>query len=538
MSNSVDNKQNNSEKLTHVGLSTSNEIFYQRPVEELIDQAVSRKEGVLAENGALSVRTGKYTGRSPNDRFIVDTPVTHDTVNWGKVNVPTTPEVFDKVYEKVKAWVTNKDLFVFDGYCGADTRHQLSVRFINTKASQNLFVHQMFIRPEESQLESFSPEFTVIAVPDLLLDPNEIGTNSEAAIIVNFDKKMVLVAASQYSGEMKKSIFSVMNYLMPDRNVFPMHCSCNVGDDGKSALFFGLSGTGKTTLSADPERSLIGDDEHGWSPDGIFNFEGGCYAKAIRLSKENEPEIWDAIRYGALAENIVMKDGTTTFDYDDESITENTRVAYPVDFIPNVDLDGMTGHPNAVIFLTADAFGVLPAVSKLTEEQAQYHFISGYTSKLAGTERGITEPEAVFSTCFGEPFMPRPSAVYAELLKKRIQEHKVSVYLVNTGWQGGSYGVGKRISIPHTRAIISAILNGELNEQEFTTHPVFNVQVPQACPSVPESILDPRASWTDKEAYDTQAEKLAGMFVKNFKTFKGVEHLVEHGPVSASVVKV
>lgn len=516
--------------LESAGLETSGEVRYQSSVDELIRCAVENKEGVIADNGALSVTTGKYTGRSPNDRFIVDTANVHENIDWGDINRPISPEIFDKVYEKFKAYINDKDVFVFDGYCGADPKFALKARFINTYASQNLFVHQLFIRPTEEQLNGFTPEFTVVCLPNLKLDPATDGVNSEAGILVNLEKKLVLIAATQYSGEMKKSMFSIMNYLMPERGVFPMHCSCNVGKEDKSALFFGLSGTGKTTLSADPDRTLIGDDEHGWSSDGIFNFEGGCYAKAIRLSKENEPEIWDAIRHGALAENVVMKPGTTTFDYDDDSLTENTRVGYPITSIPNADLSGMAPHPSTVIFLTADAFGVLPAISKLTKEQAQYHFISGYTSKLAGTERGIKEPQAAFSSCFGAPFMPRPSSVYAKLLAERIDAHKVNVYLINTGWQGGAYGVGERISIPYTRAMVTAALTGTLEQEEFELHPVFNVLVPKACAGVPGEVLDPRLSWDDKSAYDKQAAKLAGMFVENFKQFNGVSHLVEAGP--------
>jgi phosphoenolpyruvate carboxykinase (ATP) len=430
----------------------------------------------------------------------------------------------------MQAYLQQKDLYIFDGFSGADTRYSLRVRFINELASHNLFVHQLFIRPDAAQLKSFSPEFTVICAPNLQLNPAEDGTNSEAAILLNFEKKMVLIAGTHYAGEMKKSIFSVMNYMMPQRNVFPMHCSVNVGKDGKSAVFFGLSGTGKTTLSADPNRTLIGDDEHGWSERGLFNFEGGCYAKAIRLSKQNEPEIWDAIRFGALAENIVMDPLTRQFDFDDARLTENTRVAYPIDFIENADPKGVAGQPNAVIFLTADAFGVLPAVSKLTHEQAQYHFISGYTSKLAGTEQGVTEPLAAFSTCFGAPFMPLPAAVYAKMLTERLQTHDVSVYLINTGWQGGPYGVGKRVSIPHTRAMVTAVLNGELDKQEFEPHPIFNVLVPKSCPGIPADILNPREQWQDKAAYDKKAEALAQMFRENFKKFENVEHLVAAGP--------
>jgi len=514
----------------YTGLKTTGSQAYQLPVSELVEQALANREGILSETGALSVNTGKYTGRAPNDRFIVDTADVHDDIGWGKINKPADPDVFEKVFKKVQAYFADKNLYIFDGFAGADHRYSLSVRFINELASHNLFVHQLFIRPDANQLKGFTPEFTVISAPGLQLNPETEGTNSEAAILVNFERKMVLVVGTRYAGEMKKSIFSVMNYLMPKRDVFPMHCSVNVGNDGRSAVFFGLSGTGKTTLSADPERTLIGDDEHGWSADGLFNFEGGCYAKAIRLSKKNEPEIWDAIKFGSLAENIVLHPITRQFDYDDDSFTENSRVAYPIHYIPNADPKGMAGHPNAVIFLTADAFGVLPAVAKLSEAQAQYHFISGYTSKLAGTEQGITEPVAAFSTCFGAPFMPLPASVYAKMLTERIQEHKVSVYLINTGWQGGPYGVGKRVSIPHTRAMVTAALNGALDQQEFEPHPIFNVLVPKTCPGVPAEILNPRAQWQDKAAYDKKAEELAQMFAENFKKFEGVEHLVSAGP--------
>ncbi len=514
----------------YTGLSTTGSQAYQLPVSELIEQALANREGILSETGTLSVQTGKFTGRAPNDRFIIDTADVHDDIGWGKINKPANPDVFEKVFKKVQAYFADKNLYIFDGFAGADHRYSLSVRFINELASHNLFVHQLFIRPDANQLKGFASEFTVISAPGLQLNPETEGTNSEAAILVNFEKKMVLVVGTRYAGEMKKSIFSVMNYLMPKRNVFPMHCSVNVGSDGRSAVFFGLSGTGKTTLSADPKRTLIGDDEHGWSADGLFNFEGGCYAKAIRLSKKNEPEIWDAIKFGALAENIVLHPVTRQFDYDDDHFTENSRVAYPIHYIPNADPKGMAGHPNAVIFLTADAFGVLPAVSKLSEEQAQYHFISGYTSKLAGTEQGVTEPVAAFSTCFGAPFMPLPASVYAKMLTERIQEHKVSVYLINTGWQGGPYGVGKRVSIPHTRAMVTAALNGTLDQQEFEPHPIFNVLVPKACPGVPAEILNPCAQWQDKAAYDKKAEELAQMFAENFKKFEGVEHLVSAGP--------
>ncbi|MEB3288128.1 MAG: phosphoenolpyruvate carboxykinase (ATP) [Vampirovibrionales bacterium] len=524
-----------STKASYCPFETSGRQFYQLSVSALIEHAVLNQEGDLSENGALSVRTGKFTGRAPNNRFIVDTPNVHGQIDWGNVNKPISKEVYEKVYNRISAYLAQKDLYIFDGFCGAEESQALSVRFINELASQNLFVHQMFIRPSKQQLKGFTPEFTVLAAPQLDLDSEQDGVGSETAIILNLETKTLLVAGTKYAGEMKKGIFSVMNYLMPERGVFPMHCSCNVGKDGKSALFFGLSGTGKTTLSADPERYLIGDDEHGWSESGVFNFEGGCYAKAIRLSKENEPEIWDAIKYGALAENIVLDKSTRVFDYDDDAIAENSRVAYPIHYIPNADLSGKAAYPSTVIFLTADAFGVMPPIAKLTKEQAQYHFISGYTSKVAGTEQGIKEPQAAFSRCFGAPFMPRRVSEYAKMLEQRISKNDVSgnnvnVYLINTGWQGGPYGVGKRVSIPYTRAIVTAALDGTLEGVEFVQHPVLNVLVPKSCPGVPDEILDPRNSWQDKAAYDKQVVKLASMFIENFKQFSGVDHLIAAGP--------
>jgi phosphoenolpyruvate carboxykinase (ATP) len=497
-------------------LPTSDQHQYQLPVSQLVDIALAKNEGVLAENGALVVKTGKYTGRSPDDRYIVDTPDVHADIDWGQVNRPIGVDAFNRVLGKAKAYLNDKELYVFDGFSGADPHNQLSVRFITELASHNLFVHQLFIRPNASQLEAFIPEFTVICAPGLKLNAKECGVHSEAAIMLNFEQKIVLIVGTQYAGEMKKSIFSVMNYRMPKQNVFPMHCSVNVGQDNRSAVFFGLSGTGKTTLSADPERTLVGDDEHGWGENGLFNFEGGCYAKAIRLSPVTEPEIYQAIRFGALAENVVL-DADNKPNYDDSSLTENTRIAYPIDYIPNASPTGMAPHPSTIIFLTADSFGVLPAISKLTAEQAAYHFINGYTSKVAGTERGVTEPKAVFSSCFGAPFMPLAVSEYAALLQQRIQEHQVDVYLVNTGWQGGAYGVGKRISIPFTRAMITAALSGELAQQTFETEPVFNLQVPVSCPGLPAEILNPRGQWKNPTDYDQAAEKLAALFKENFK---------------------
>ena len=523
-----------SQYLDYLGIVDVNNVFYQLSQAELTEKAVKNNEGILSKTGALVVNTGIYTGRSPNDRFFVDTPAVHDKINWGKTNVAFSQEKFDKIFNKVQNYLENKDVYIFDGYACADREYSLNIRFINELASQNLFVQNMFLHPENSELGGFKPEFTVIAVPGLKLDPKIDGTNSEAAVLINIEKRLILVIATQYSGEMKKSIFTTLNFLMPEKNIFPMHCSANIGENGKTSLFFGLSGTGKTTLSADSNRMLIGDDEHGWSDKGIFNFEGGCYAKCINLSKENEPQIWDAIRFGTLVENVITDKGTRMMDFNDASITENTRAGYPIDFIPNAKIPGVAGHPDTVIFLTADAYGVLPPVAKLTKEQAQYHFISGYTSKLAGTERGIKEPSATFSTCFGAPFMPLASARYAQLLTEKIEKYNTNVYLINTGWIGGAYGVGKRISIPFTRAIVNAALNGELAKLEYKLHPIFDMLIPETCPGVPAEILDPKATWQDKNAYDEAAYKLANMFIENFKKFEGVGHLVNAGPKSKS----
>jgi phosphoenolpyruvate carboxykinase (ATP) len=512
------------------GLKNVNNVYYQLSVAEIIEHALRNNEGQLSEKGALVTRTGAYTGRSPNDRYIVDTPDVHNNINWGKINKSISEEKFNIVYEKMIKYFEGKNTYVFDGYIGADPKYRYSSRFITELASQNLFCNCVFRKASGEQLNDFKPDWTVISASHLSLNPKELDINSEAAVLLNFEKKMILVVATQYAGEIKKSIFTVMNYVYPGDNVFPMHCSCNVGEDGASALFFGLSGTGKTTLSADPNRYLIGDDEHGWSDDGIFNFENGCYAKTIKLSRENEPQIWDSIKFGSLAENVVMDPETRVLDFDDGSITENTRASYPVDFIPNALTEGVTNHPKAIVFLTADAFGVMPPVSKLNKEQAQYHFISGYTSKLAGTERGITEPQAAFSTCFGAPFMPLQSYKYAEMLTRKLEEHDTNVYIINTGWSGGPYGVGERISIPYTRAMVDAVLSGEIEKAEFWVHPVFNVMVPKSCPGVPSEVLDPKSTWHDKAKYDEQAARLAEMFVENFKKFQNVDHLVKQGP--------
>lgn len=500
----------------------------------LVEKALQRGEGTLSESGALVVTTGKYTGRSPDDRYVVDVPAIHDEIDWGKVNVPITREKADNIYNRIVSYLQGRDVFIFDGYVGADADHALSVRVVNELASQNLFIHQLLRRPSKEQLDSFVPGFTIIAAPGCKCIPAVDGVHSEAAIIVDFEKKLVIIAGSQYAGEIKKSVFSVMNYLMPHQGVLPMHCSANVGHDGDSALFFGLSGTGKTTLSADPNRKLIGDDEHGWSEHGIFNFEGGCYAKCINLSEENEPQIWNAIKFGALVENVVMDEETRRLDYNDNSITENTRVGYPVEFIPNCVLEGVGGQPKTIVFLTADAFGVIPPISKLDKNAAMYHFVSGYTSKLAGTERGIVEPQTTFSTLFGAPFMPLRPSLYAEMLGKLIDEHEANVYLVNTGWCGHKAGDGKRMSLKYTRAMLTAALTGKLEEGSFTRDPIFNVLVPTSCENVPDEVLSPRKMWA-KEAgeaeYEKTAKDLASRFVKNFKKYDHMpQHIVDAGP--------
>lgn len=517
--------------LEKLGIIAPKAVYRNLSVPALVEKALQANEGTLSETGALVVNTGKYTGRSPDDKFVVDYPSIHDEIAWGKVNVPMAPETFDKIYNKMTAYLQGRDIYIFDGFAGADPKYTQRFRIINELASQNLFIHQLLIRPEKEQLENFEPDFTIIAVPGFKCIPEIDGTNSEAAIIVSFEKKMVIIAGSQYSGEIKKSVFSVMNYLLPKNGVFPMHCSANIGADGDTALFFGLSGTGKTTLSADPERMLIGDDEHGWSDNGVFNFEGGCYAKCINLSKENEPQIWNAIKFGALVENVVMDPETRVFDFNDGSLTENTRVGYPVEFIPNAAIPGVGGQPKTVVFLTADAFGVLPPIAKLDKDMAMFHFVSGYTSKLAGTERGITEPQATFSTCFGAPFLPLDPSVYAEMLGEKVAQSNANVYLINTGWSGGSYGVGKRMSLKYTRAMVTAALTGALDNVKFELDPIFNVYVPTECPNVPAEILNPKNTWADKAEYDKTAKMLAARFTENFKKYTHMpENIVKAGP--------
>lgn len=516
--------------LASLGIINSGNVYHNLPVSVLAEHTLARDEAKLSETGALVVYTGKYTGRSPNDKFIVDVPEVHDQIDW-TTNKPIEKPKFDAIRKRIFAYLQQHDLYVFDGFGGADPKYRESIRVINEQPAQNFFIHQLLVRPSEDELKNFDPTFRIVAAPGFKCDPELDGTNSEAAILVDFAGREVLICGTEYSGEIKKSVFTAMNYILPTKDVFPMHCSSNMGEDGSTAIFFGLSGTGKTTLSADPNRRLIGDDEHGWSNDGVFNIEGGCYAKCINLSQENEPEIWNAIKFGALVENVVMDENTREFDFDDGSITENTRVGYPVNYIPGAVIPGIGGQPTTVIFLTADAFGVLPPISKLTPEQAKYHFVSGYTSKLAGTERGITEPQTTFSTCFGAPFMPRPAHVYADMLGKKVEENNTNVYLLNTGWSGGPYGVGQRMSIKISRALVTAALNGDLTNVEYENHPIFNIEVPKSCPGVEASLLNPKETWADKAAYDKTAQELADKFVKNFTKYQGMpQSIIDAGP--------
>jgi len=491
-------------------------------VEKLLEVATQKNEGMVTSTGSLSVKTGKYTGRSPDDRFIIFDDLTHDKVHWGKVNKQIPTETFEKLSQKMKKFVDGKELYIFDGFVGADPENRLPIRVINDHAWQSLFVHQLLIRPSATELESHEPEFTIICINDFEAIPEVDGTASDAFILINLSKRLVLIGTTNYAGEIKKAIFSVMNFILPSKGVFPMHCSANIGKDGDTSLFFGLSGTGKTSLSADPQRMLIGDDEHGWSDKGIFNFEGGCYAKCINLKEKHEPQIWNAIKNGAVLENVVINKESLKPDFADGSLTENTRAAYPLDYIPGAVIPSVGGNPKVIIFLTADAMGVLPPLAKLSKNAAMFHFMSGYTSKLAGTEIGVKEPKATFSKCFGAPFMPRPASVYAEMLGEKISKHNTSVYLINTGWSGGPYGVGERIKIEYSRAMVTAALTGSLDIVKFSHNDIFNLDVPTECPNVPSEVLEPRNMWIDKDAYDLSAKKLAQMFVDNFKKFENV----------------
>ncbi|WP_156646109.1 phosphoenolpyruvate carboxykinase (ATP) [Lentibacillus sp. JNUCC-1] len=514
-------------------LLNHNTLHKNASVSHLIEKILERKEGILTATGAVRATTGKYTGRSPKDKFIVKDETTEELVNWGPVNQPIDEASFDQLYNKVTDHLQKQnELFSFKGFAGADQKYRLPITVINEYAWHNLFARQLFIVPSQEEYDEHKTEFTVISAPSFTADPVVDGTNSETFIIISFKRKVVLIGGTEYAGEIKKSIFSVMNYILPQKNVMPMHCSANVGKEGDVALFFGLSGTGKTTLSADPYRRLIGDDEHGWSPNGVFNIEGGCYAKCINLSPEKEPQIHQAIRFGTVLENVVLNDKTRLPDYDNTSMTENTRAAYPLENIDNIVTPSVAGHPNAIIFLTADASGTLPPISRLTKEQAMYHFLSGYTSKLAGTERGVTEPEATFSTCFGSPFLPLAPSTYAEMLGEKIDQYNSSVFLVNTGWTGGPYGIGKRMKLSYTRAMVHAALEGELNSVEVVQDDVFGLEIPMHVPGVPDEVLIPKDTWSDPKAYDAQAKELARKFHENFKQFKHAGNdIAQAGPI-------
>lgn len=499
-----------------IDLNNAAHVHPNLPIAELVELAV-RSGDKLASNGALVAYTGKYTGRTPKDKVTVREPGSEANIWWDN-NAEISSEVFSKLLAKANAYIKGKDLFTVDAFGGADPAHRINVRVIVERPYHAAFIKTLLIRPSAQELATFDPEWTIIDLPNLTADPAVDGTRSEAVIALNFAEKTVLIFGTHYAGEMKKSVFTILNYLLPLKGVMSMHCSANIGSAGDTALFFGLSGTGKTTLSADPQRALIGDDEHGWTDQGVFNFEGGCYAKCIKLSKEGEPEIWNAIKFGSVLENVVLRADRTP-DYDDGSLTENTRCAYPVDFIENAVLPSVGGHPKNIFFLTCDAFGVLPPISRLTPEQAMFHFLNGYTAKVAGTEAGVTEPQTTFSTCFGAPFLPLRPKVYAELLAQKMTKHDASVYLVNTGWTGGPYGVGNRMSLKHTRALLHAALDGTLNRGQFATDPVFGLEVPTSCPNVPDELLLPRNTWADKEAYDAKAKELFEMFTKNFEKF-------------------
>lgn len=507
--------------LKSLGLRNLRNVNWNLHTSQLYEVAIKNGEGILAQHGPLVTRTGTHTGRSPKDRFVVKEPSSQDKIWWGNTNVPFDQGKFEQIHAKISAYLQNAEIFVLDCWCGADERYRLPVRIITEDAWHNLFARNMFRRATDAELENFEPEFTVINVPSFRADPEIDDTNSNTFILVDISKKLVLIGGTSYAGEIKKSIFSVMNYLLPQQGIMTMHCSANTDLNGENpALFFGLSATGKTTLSSDPNRRLIGDDEHGWSDDGIFNFEGGCYAKVIRLSPTGEPEIYATTRmYGTILENVVVDSTTRLLDLDDDSYTQNTRGSYPLTHIPNIVESGIAGHPNNVIFLTADAFGVLPPVSKLTPEQAMFHFLNGYTAKVAGTERGVTEPQATFSACFGEPFMPLHPADYAELLAEKVRKHNADVWLVNTGWTGGPYGVGSRMKLSYTRAMVNAILDGSLSDVETQQEPFFGLHIPTSCPNVPAEVLNPRETWADKDAYDEKARDLASRFSENFKKY-------------------
>ncbi len=512
---------NNADLSKSIGLNNLGNQFWNLSPSELVEDAIINGQGVLSDTGAIAIETGEFTGRSPKDRFVVCDEKTENAVWWGDINIKFTTEKFDALYNRMKAYLNQKDVYVRDAYACADDNFRLNLRVVTEFPWSNQFAYNMFLRPTDEEIQNFDPEWHIVNAPGFIADPEIDGTRQHNFAVINFTRKMIIIGGTGYTGEIKKGIFSVLNFILPhEKNVLSMHCSANIGQDGDTAIFFGLSGTGKTTLSSDPNRRLIGDDEHGWADDTVFNFEGGCYAKTIDLSREKEPQIYDAIKFGAILENIGFQDGSSTPDYTDGSITQNTRVSYPIHHIDNIVTPSKGGAPKNIFFLTCDAFGVLPPISKLTTEQAMYHFMSGYTAKVAGTEMGITEPQTTFSACFGAAFLPLHPAKYAELLGKKLEGTDINVWLVNTGWSGGSYGVGSRMKLSYTRAMITAAMNGNLDNVEYQKQPIFDLMIPTSCEGVPSEILNPKDTWADKAAFDETANNLAGQFVKNFEQYE------------------
>lgn len=519
--------------LEHHGLLNVRQAFWNLWPAPLYEHAVRRGEGDLVHTGAFAAVTAPYTGRSPKDRFIVREPSTEDAIWWGEINQPFAPEDFDRLYSDVLAYFQNRDVFVQDMYACADPDYRLCVRFISESAWHSLFVYNMFLLPSPEERREFVPDWVVLHAPHFQANPQRHHTRSSMAVVINFAKRITVIVGTLYAGEIKKSVFSVLNYLLPEHGVLPMHCSANMGAEGDVALFFGLSGTGKTTLSSDPERFLIGDDEHGWGATGVFNFEGGCYAKVINLSAEKEPIIYAATnRFGTILENVILDPVTREPLFDDDSITENTRSSYPIEYVANYVPEGRGGHPRHIFFLSADAFGVMPPIARLTPEQAMYYFLAGYTAKVAGTERGVTDPQATFSTCFGAPFLPRHPFVYAEMLGRKMREHGACVWLVNTGWTGGPYGVGHRMPLEYTRAMVRAAMSGQLNDVETVCDPIFGLHIPVHVPNVPDEVLIPRNTWADENAYDRKARELAAAFRRSFQAFEALvsEEVLAAGP--------
>ncbi|MBL4862646.1 MAG: phosphoenolpyruvate carboxykinase (ATP) [Crocinitomicaceae bacterium] len=513
-------KGNNTNLDESIGLVNLGNQFWNLTPAELVEDTIINGQGILTETGAIAIETGEFTGRSPKDRFVVCDEKTENAVWWGDINIKFSPEKFDALYNRMKAYLNGKDVYVRDAYACADDKHRLNLRVVTETSWSNMFAYNMFLRPTDEEVKTFDPEWHIVCAPGFLADPEIDGTRQHNFAVLNFTKKMIIIGGTGYTGEIKKGIFSVLNFILPhEKNVLSMHCSANIGNDGDTAVFFGLSGTGKTTLSSDPQRQLIGDDEHGWANDTVFNFEGGCYAKTIDLSRDKEPQIFDAIKFGAILENIGFNDSSSTPDYTDGSITQNTRVSYPLDHIDNIVTPSIGGSPKNIFFLTCDAFGVLPPISKLTKEQAMYHFMSGYTAKVAGTEMGITEPQTTFSACFGAAFLPLHPTKYAELLGQKLDGTDINVWLINTGWSGGAHGVGSRMKLSYTRAMITAAMNGELDNVEFKTQAIFELAMPTSVPGVPSEILNPKDTWADKADFDKTANNLADQFVKNFEVF-------------------